>query len=200
MGRLAGYAGGDRKSVTNAEPQPIEVTVTFLEMKARPAHVPPLPLNQPVALLQARDAPLHFYRYLLDRVGRKWKWERSLRLSDDRLKEELGAPGRDVRVLYLDGAPAGFFDLRPELPDTVELAYFGMMEHALGRGLGRWFLGAAIAAAWDHKPRRVTVQTCTLDHPAALPLYQKLGFTPYGQQKETVHPLSMSERAEILIR
>lgn len=186
--------------MTAKEPQPIEVTVTFLEMTARPAHVPPLPLNQPVALLQARDMPLHFYRYLLDRVGRRWKWERSLRLSDDELAAELAAPGRDVRVLYLDGAPAGFFDLKPQLPETVELAYFGLMEHALGRGLGRWFLGAAVAAAWDHKPRRVDVQTCTLDHPAALSLYQKLGFSPYGQQKEMVRPLDMAERAEIVAR
>ncbi len=178
----------------------IEVTVTFLEMKVRPAHVPLLPMNQNVALLQTRHMPLHFYRYLLDRVGRQWKWERSLRLDDATLAGELGAPSRDIRVLYLDGAPAGFFDLRPELPQSIELAYFGMMEHALGRGLGRWFLGAAIAAAWDHKPHRIHVQTCTLDHPAALSLYQKMGFTPYAQQKEMVRPLTMAERAGIIVR
>lgn len=178
----------------------IEVTVTFLEMSVRPAHLPPLPLNQPIALLQARDMPLHFYRYLLDRVGRKWKWERSLRLDDEKLSAELQLPGRDVRVLYLDGAPAGFFDIRPELPDFAEIAYFGLMEHAIGRGLGKWFLGAAIAAAWEHAPQRVAVQTCTLDHPAALRLYQKLGFSPVGQQKETVLPLTDHERAAILSR
>ncbi len=26
-------------------------------------------------------------------------------------------PGRDIRVLYLDGYPAGFFDISPELPE-----------------------------------------------------------------------------------
>lgn len=184
--------------MTGNAPKPIEVTVTFLEMASPPAHLPSLPMNQPVALLQARDIPLHFYRYLLDRVGRKWKWERALRLSDDALSDELAALGRDIRVLYLDGAPAGFFDLKPELPGSVEIAYFGLMDHALGRGLGRWFLGAAIGAAWSHKPYRVSVQTCTLDHPAALPLYQKLGFAPVGQQKEQVHPLTDAERSAIL--
>ena len=59
---------------------------------------------------------------------------------------------RDIRVLYLDGAPAGFFDLKPHLPEEVELAYFGMMEHATGQGIGRWFLGAAIDAAWSYGP------------------------------------------------
>ncbi|RUY60399.1 GNAT family N-acetyltransferase, partial [Mesorhizobium sp. M7A.F.Ca.CA.001.05.1.1] len=105
-----------------------------------------------------------------------------------------------IRVLYLDGAPAGFFDLKPHLPEEVELAYFGMMEHATGQGIGRWFLGSAIAAAWSHGPKRVTVQTCTLDHPAALPLYQKLGFAPVAQKKEIVHPLPFAERAASVMR
>ncbi|TGW04280.1 GNAT family N-acetyltransferase, partial [Mesorhizobium sp. M2D.F.Ca.ET.145.01.1.1] len=54
--------------------QDIEVTVTFLEMHAPPAASPPVPYNRQVALLKTRDIPLHFYRYLMDRVGRKWHW------------------------------------------------------------------------------------------------------------------------------
>jgi hypothetical protein len=46
----------------------------------------------------------------------------------------------------------------------------------------------------------VTVQTCTLDHPAALPLYQKLGFSPVGQKKENVRPMSFEERAQSVMR
>jgi GNAT superfamily N-acetyltransferase len=180
--------------------EPIAVTVTFLEMASPPAHYPPLPLGRQIVLLRARDMPLHFYRYLQDRVGRKWHWVNVLRQSDDDLSAGLSAPGRDVRVLYLDGAPAGFFDIRPELPSHAELAYFGMMEQAMGQGLGRWFLGAAIEAAWSHRPDAVTVQTCTLDHPAALPLYQKLGFSPVGQKRETVLPMSFAERASSVMR
>ncbi|TIX52655.1 MAG: GNAT family N-acetyltransferase, partial [Mesorhizobium sp.] len=56
------------------------------------------------------------------------------------------------------------------------------------------------AAAWSHGPRRVTVQTCTLDHPAALPLYQKLGFAPVAQKKEIVHPMTFAERAASVMR
>ena len=178
----------------------LPVTVTFLEMGAPPVHLPPLPFNQPIALLQVRNMPLHFYRYLIDRVGRRWKWEKVLRLSDDELAGELAQPGRDIRVLYLDGAPAGFFDIATHGSDHAEIRYFGLMEYALGRGLGRWFLGAAIGAAWQAQPNKVIVQTCTLDHPAALPLYQKLGFEPVAQTKEKVTPLTHAERAEVLSR
>lgn len=178
----------------------IPVTVTFLEMTAPPAHYPPLPYGRQIALLKAKSMPRHFYRYLMDRVGRKWHWVNSLRVNDGEIEDALRAPDRDIRVLYLDGAPAGFFDVKPHVPDTVELAYFGMMEHATGQGIGRWFLGAAIEACWSHGPRVVTVQTCTLDHPAALPLYQRLGFSPVGQTTETVRPLPFEERSEIVMR
>jgi hypothetical protein len=44
------------------------------------------------------------------------------------------------------------------------------------------------------------VQTCTLDHPAALPLYQKLGFFPVGQSNEVVRPLPFAERSASVMR
>ena len=182
------------------KPEPIAVTVTFLEMATPPSRYPPLPLNRQIALLKTRNIPLHFYRYLMDRVGRRWHWVNALRLGDDALAEAIHAPGRDIRVLYLDGAPAGFFDIKPHLPQRTELVFFGLMEHALGQGIGRWFLGAAIESAWASAPDFITVQTCTLDHPAALPLYQKLGFHPMAQTIATVQPLTERERGEILGR
>ena len=75
--------------------------------------------NRQVALLRTRNMPLHYYRYLMDRVGRKWHWVNVLRLSDEELAAGIHTPGRDIRVLYLDGAPAGFFDLKPHLPDET---------------------------------------------------------------------------------
>lgn len=187
-----------KTEANNAETIP--VTVTFLEMTKPPAYTPSLPMNRQIALLRAKKIPLHFYRYLMDRVGRKWHWVNVLRLDDEELSAGLHREDRDIRVLYLDGAPAGFFDLKPHLPEEVELAYFGMMEQAMGQGIGRWFLGAAIEAAWAYKPKRVAVQTCTLDHPAALPLYQKLGFSPVGQKKENVRPMSFDERVQSVMR
>ncbi|MDP3898448.1 MAG: GNAT family N-acetyltransferase [Mesorhizobium sp.] len=169
-------------------------------MAAPPAHYPPLPHNRQLALLKARAMPAHFYRYLMDRIGRKWHWVNALRMSDAELAKKLGEPARDIRVLYLEGIPVGMFEVAPQPPDAVELVYFGLTEAATGQGLGRWFLGAAVEAAWSRNPKRVTVQTCTLDHPAALPLYQKMGFSPVAQVKETVHPLTLGERAAILVK
>ena len=181
-------------------PGPVEVTVTHLEMDTAPAHYPSLPTGRQVALLKARGMPLHFYRYLQDRVGREWTWVNALRLTDAELAARIHAPERDLRVLYLDGAPAGFFELRTELLPRVEIAYFGMMGHVTGQGLGRWFLGAAIEAAWSYKPETVFLSTCTEDHPAALSLYQKMGFSPVAQSKEMLVPRTKAERATLVMR
>ncbi|WP_309084406.1 GNAT family N-acetyltransferase [Chelativorans sp.] len=174
--------------------------VTHLQMESPPLHYPPTPAGSQLALLRCRSIPLHFYRYLYDRVGREWHWTAALSLSDADLAERLSSPRTDLRVLYLDGAPAGFFELRLILGGECRLVHFGLMAHAIGRGLGRWFLGTAIRAAWEHNPRLVSVETCTLDHPAALPLYQKLGFTPVWRKEETVQELPFDARAEILLR
>ena len=148
-------------------------------MTAPPAHYPPLPYNRQIALLKTRDIPLHFYRYLIDRVGRKWHWVNVLRMQRRGARRRHPRAGpRHPRALSRRRAGRLLRHQAACLPDEAELAYFGMMEHAIGQGLGRWFLGAAVEAAWSHGPKQVTVQTCTLDHPAALPLYQRLGFSP----------------------
>jgi hypothetical protein len=36
--------------------------------------------------------------------------------------------------------------------------------------------------AWTHGIPKFKVNTCTLDHPRALPLYQRLGFVPYARE------------------
>jgi len=182
------------------KPAMIDVTVTFLEMTAPPAHYPPVPYNRPIALLKVRNAPNHFYRYMIDRVGRKWHWVNALRMTDEDLSQKLAEPDRDLRILHLDGVPAGMFEVAPIDEDMTELVYFGLTEEATGQGIGRWFLGAAVEAAWARSPKRVVVQTCTLDHPAALPLYQKMGFTPIAQVKEEVFPMTMAERSEVVMR
>jgi GNAT superfamily N-acetyltransferase len=203
MGRQTGYAGRNgtgEKMKSPRKAEGLETTVTFLEMKRPPAKYPPMPLGKHLALLRTRQIPLHFYRYLMDRVGRKWHWVNILRMDDDQLASSIHTTDRDIRVLYLEGSPAGFFDITPSLPISCELTFFGLMDHAAGMGLGRWFLGAAIEAAWSHGPEKIKVQTCTLDHPAALPLYQKLGFEPVGQSKEIIKPLTATERKAAIFR
>ncbi len=161
-----------------------QVVVTYLEMLERGSlpHVVPKTRNH--ALIGAHDITVGFYRYLYDAVGRPWYWTDRKKLSDEELAEIIQDEAVETYVLYVGGVPAGFYELdfRP-LPATAELAYFGIMPEFIGLGLGPYLLGQALEMLWHREPARVLVNTCTLDHPRALPLYQRFGFRPYDQQK-----------------
>lgn len=173
-----------RKSV---KPETIDTVVTFLEMTemAHP-HVHP-PSNVRVALMHLEHPPVHFYRYLYDRVGDGLCWVDRKKLSDKQLAAEIQANGIDIFVAYVEGAPAGYFELDSVREDgCVWLAYFGIMADFQGIGLGKWLLSEAITTAWEKQPRKLRVETCTLDGPRALPLYQQMGFTPYERKDKTM--------------
>ena len=162
-------------------------TVTYLEMTARPTPPPtPLPRGVRAALLRARAPSVGFYRYLYDTIGAPWLWYERREMDDDALGAIVGDARVEIYVLYVDGVPAGYAELDRRAPPEIELAYFGLMPDFIGRGLGSYLLRAAIDIAWSHEPSRLWVQTNTLDHPRALPLYQRLGFRPVKQVEKTV--------------
>ena len=68
----------------------------------------------------------------------------------------------------------------------VNISYFGLMPEAIGKRLGFFFSYHVCMNAWALPIRRLTINTCTLDHPRALPLYQRLGFTAYAREERFV--------------
>lgn len=167
--------------------------ITYLEMKARPAvrRAPP-PLD-PHALMRVEDPPSAYFRWLYHYVGRDWMWVDRRRWDDERLGQHLNAVGYALYVLYLKGAPAGFFELVPlDGGQRIDLGLFGLAPDFIGRRLGPFLLDQAIQLAWEREPQRVTVDTCTLDHPKALILYQRFGFEPYATRERQVWPLGPS--------
>lgn len=164
----------------------LEVVITYLEMSERP-HGPPPPIPaRKLAVLHAEHISVKFYRYLYNTVGERWLWYIRRTMDDAALARKIGAASVAVYVLYVDGEPGGFIELDRADPENVEIVYFGLMPHVIGRGLGRWFLHWGVAAAWDDQTRRLVVNTCSLDHPRALPLYQRIGFRPIRQERKII--------------
>jgi GNAT superfamily N-acetyltransferase len=153
----------------------IDVTRTYLEMKTPPAE-PPGAAPAGVRLEAVKNCPWHLYRYLYTEVGKAYHWVDRLPWGKKEHSEWLAGPST-VWLLSVNGAPAGFFDLRDEGDEGVEVALFGLMPEFVGQGLGKWLLARAIEEAWATGTHRVWLHTCTLDHPSALPNYKKRGFT-----------------------
>jgi GNAT superfamily N-acetyltransferase len=171
-------------ATTGAEPvQQVTVDVTFLRMEERPAD-PPRPLPPEVRVDLAAQCSVPFYRYLYDTVGEPWLWWMRRTASDADLAALLSMPAVSIHVLVKDGEPAGFYELDRRHPQVVNLAYFGLMPWAIGTGLGRAFLRHAVDAAWAAGKPAVTVNTCTADHPRALPAYLAAGFRPLRTVRE----------------
>lgn len=163
----------------------LEVTITWLEMTARPTR-PSFARPRGVALMRAGAPGVDFYRYLYNRVGRDWLWYERCKLDDAALDAIVSDERVEIFVLYRDGAPAGFAELDRRREGQIELAYFGLIPEAIGQGLGVWLLHEIIDIAWSYEPERLWLNTCTHDHPRALPLYQRAGFVPYRQETRTI--------------
>lgn len=164
----------------------VPVTITYLEQKERPVlPTPPKPVGK-VAIMRVEQPPIHFYRYLYRLVGDPWKWVSRRRLSDAELAEIIHDDNVYLYCLYVSGAPAGFAEIDARNIKNVELKFFGLAPDFTGRRLGRFFLTNIIDLAWALNPKRVMLETCTLDHAAALPLYQKCGFKVFDRKEGIV--------------
>lgn len=164
------------RTATGARARRVQTTITYLTLHAPPEPPPAKPSGFDLKLLRAEKIPLGYYRYLYGAVGANWLWFERLLLDDRELARRIHAPGVEVTVLYADGAPAGYFEIEFNRTERAGLAYFGLTPDWSGRKIGPWFLGQAIREGLSRGAQALTVNTCTLDHPAALPLYQRLGF------------------------
>jgi GNAT superfamily N-acetyltransferase len=162
----------------------VEAVVTFLAMEARPGYPRPhLPLGPASALFAAERPPVRYFFDLYDAVGADWEWTDRHAQPADELEAFLHDPAVTLYTFVRAGWPHGFFLLDGREAEVVDLAFLGLVPEAIGRGLGTFLLQTAVHAAWDRPgTARVTVNTNTLDHPRALPLYQKAGFVPYRRE------------------
>lgn len=161
--------------------------ITWLEMTARPAFGwPRLPVGREALLVRADTPPWWYFLALYDAVGRDHAWTDRHADSPEALNDWLRDPQVALYTLMAQGWPQGFFVLDGRTEGTVDLAYFGLVPEALGRGLGWWLLQTAVLTAWEWPgTQRLTVNTCTLDHPRALGQYQRAGFAPIRTTQAT---------------
>ena len=164
----------------------IPVVITYLEMTRKPSHEQlPLPAAK-LAFLRAERLPVSVYRFLYGQVGGPWFWWERCRMSDAEIAEIIHDPKVEMYLFHVDGNPAGYAEIDRRRDGIVNLNHLGLMPDFIGRGLGQYLLRQTVETAWLSGPDRVTVDTCTLDHPAALRTYQRVGFEPYAQKRTEI--------------
>jgi GNAT superfamily N-acetyltransferase len=171
------------KFIMSQQGKLIEVTRTYLQLNHPDEFTAAFLTDERAEIMRVHNCPASFYRYLYSEVGRLYHWIDRLVWTDEEIVRHLAQDSLSLFVLYYEGAPAGYFELSKEQDGSTELAYFGLVQEFLGKGLGKHLLSAAITQAWQDGASRVWLHTCTLDDPAALPNYVKRGFQPFDEEK-----------------
>lgn len=158
----------------------VGAVVTYLEMNARP-RPRPLPTS-PLRLERWRAPEPRRYRLLFERVGAPWLWYSRLVMDDARLRAQMG---EIHAVVDRSGVEVGMLELGFATGGEALIRFLGLVPELAGRGHGKWLMAQALALAWRPGVAKVSVNTCTLDHPAALKAYLAAGFTPVRRAFES---------------
>lgn len=150
----------------------IGAVVTYLEMTERP-RLRPLPAS-PLRLERWRVPDPARYRLLFERVGARWLWYSRLLMDDEKLRSEMAEVHA---VVDRSGIEVGMIELDFRTQSECLIRFLGLVPELAGKGHGSWLLAQILALAWRPGVRLVSVNTCTLDHPAALKAYLNAGFT-----------------------
>lgn len=154
----------------------IAAVVTDLEMTA-----PPTDPGPAASLVRWHNPDLDAYRALFREIGEEWLWFSRLSLLDSELATILHDPQVEM---YAGPEGESIVELDFRKQGVCEIAFFGLAPSMTGRGEGRRLMTAALALAWREGISRVWLHTCTLDHPAALPLYLSCGFRAVRRRVE----------------
>lgn len=158
-----------------------KIEIYYLEMTS-PEDLRPGRVTGELEIRQARIPCPELNRFLYTAVGGDWFWVDRLEWSYEQWLAWLDRPELETWVGYVEGTPAGYFELEKQPEGNVELAYFGLLPRFIGRGLGGELLTAALRRAWAMDASRVWLHTCSLDGPASLGNYQARGFRLYHQE------------------
>ncbi|WP_042456217.1 GNAT family N-acetyltransferase [Streptacidiphilus jiangxiensis] len=163
------------------------MTIWHLEQPSAsvlPGEPVPAPAGLDLAVVRAEAIGPEFARFLYTAVGGVWNWTDRLGWSHADWEKWLAVEGTETWVAWVGGSPAGYVQLAPHDEGVVEVVYFGLLPAFIGRGLGGHLLDLGLRRAWDlaerhpalPATRKVIVETCSLDGPAALRNYHARGF------------------------
>ena len=121
-------------------------------------------------------------------VGEKYNWNDRVLMNKATLYSKINDQKTEIFVYSIEENIAGFAEFIRE-KEYTEILYFGLFPDYIGKGFGKHFLQKVIQEAWSNNPEWIQLNTCELDHPNALSVYQKCGFE---LQKTTIENRKVS--------
>ncbi|MFO1020926.1 MAG: GNAT family N-acetyltransferase [Planctomycetales bacterium] len=162
-----------------------EVTTWHYEMTSPDQFHPSQRKTPGLEFRQSKICLPSFGLFLNNAVGANYNWVLRRSWTAEQWHEFWDRPELQVWVAWLQGTPAGFFELEFQPGQSVEIVKFGIVPEFVGQGLGGEMLTFALQHAWQSKAKRVWLHTCSLDHPTARAHYEARGFRLFNQETTT---------------
>lgn len=156
-----------------------QVTTHYLQMRERRQLTPGTPAPEGFEVRRSQIPQPELNQFLFRSVGGPWRWYSRLNWDYSEWLAYLTEQPVQTWLAYLQGTPAGYFELLKHDDDSVEVFFIGLMPAFIGKGCGSALLTEAVRAAWQMDASRVWLHTCSEDHPAALGNYLGRGFELY---------------------
>ena len=115
--------------------------IDWLQMLEPPNADPaPCPSGERAELVAAVDFPVWYFFAMYDAVGDGYAWE-DMHLADPiDVENFIGSADTRMHTLIRHGWPQGFFVLDFRTGGVCDIAYFGLVKQAIGKGFGGWLL------------------------------------------------------------
>lgn len=156
----------------------VELLATFMEQREPSSAA----LNAPPGATVSRERPgAQIYLPLYRAIGAPVQWDARERMPRGELADLLAADSTHVYILRVAGEAMGLCEFLDVGSDEVELANFGLVPPAYGKGYGSYLLNHALLDCWRHCPR-LWLRTDTNDHPNAVGTYERAGFRTWKQE------------------
>ena len=164
----------------------ISYEVFYLEMRTSPKFEWPKKPSGDIFISNSVKPSSRYFFDLYKAVGGDYEWTDKFELPTSEIDFFLCHPLVRMFTFFKDGWTAGFFMLDYRVTGICDLAYFGLVPEAIGFGYGKYMLKVAVKEGWNRNGTKLlTVNTNSLDHPNALPLYKKIGFMLKNKKKAT---------------
>ena len=130
--------------------------------------------NFKVSIVEPFDFQLNKFFY--KQIGKKHHWKDRLVWTDQNWISYVSNKNLKTYILKEFNDLVGYYELIfHEKEKEVEIAYFGILENYLEKGLGGFLLSDSIKKSFSFDIKKIWLHTCSRDHKNALKNYLSRG-------------------------
>ncbi len=163
-----------------------EIHTYYLELQSR-SELKAKTESNGLVVKECKIKQFEINKFYYQFVGKNWQWTDRNPWTDQQWIDYAHDEKLSTFIGYVDGSPAGYFELQQQEDNNVELILFGLAQNFIGKGYGGYFLSCALDNAWRlNNTQRVWLHTCSFDHDHALDNYKARGMTLYKTETEKI--------------